>query len=345
MTDSLRIGVWGLTHDHVWGNLEQLRQADVATLVAAAEPDAELRAKFEQVCDAKTYASCDELLDREELDAVWLFSDNASNVELAERAAARGLHIMVEKPMADRLAGAERMLAAVRRAGVRLMVNWPFAWWPQLQHALRIVDQGVIGRVWQVKYRAAHAGPAELGCSRQFCRWLFDRRRNGGGALIDYACYGAILARVLLGVPSRVYAAAGRLCKEQVLVEDNAVVVCRYPRALALAEASWTQVGKLTSYVTTIFGTDGTLMVEPRAGGRLWLATTDCPDGQVLDVPEPERGWRSAAEHFAVSILESRPFATLCDDRAGRDAQEILDAAYRSAAAGCEVSLPLAAVD
>src|SRR5260370_995857 len=81
----------------------------------------------------------------------------------------------------------------VREAGVQLMVNWPIAWWPQLQQALRLAEEGRIGRVFQINYRAADAGPREVGCSEAFAEWLLDPDRNGGGALMDYCSYGAAL--------------------------------------------------------------------------------------------------------------------------------------------------------
>ena len=67
-----------------------------------------------------------------------------------------------------------------------------------------MAQAGEIGQLWQVKYRAAHQGPVELGCSRQFCEWLYDEELNGAGALMDYCCYGAVLAEVLLGKPDQV---------------------------------------------------------------------------------------------------------------------------------------------
>ena len=107
---------------------------------------------------------------------------------------------MVEKPMAADLAGAVRLQNAANGTGVQLMVNWPIAWWPQLQQALRLAAEGRIGRVFQVNYRAAHAGPREIGCSEAFSDWLLDPVRNGGGALVDYCSYGAALVCHLLGL-------------------------------------------------------------------------------------------------------------------------------------------------
>lgn len=339
---SARIAVLGLTHDHVWDILGQLR-ASGGVLVAAADAHPPLleRARAEHHC--AVYPNAETLLARETLDAVFIYGDNAAGVGLVEQTAARGLPILIEKPMAADLDGADRMLAAVRRAGVRLMVNWPFAWWPQLQHALRLARDGSLGAIWQVKYRAAHEGPREMGCSPYFCDWLYDPQCNGGGALLDYCCYGALLARCVLGMPARVSAVAGRFVKEDILVEDNAILLLTYPRGLAVAEGSWTQVGKLTSYLPALYGTLGTLLVEPGAAGRLLRASAEDPAGSPVDVPAAAPHLRNGPTCFLHCLRTGEPFPELCQERVGRDVQEILAAGLHAAGRGVEVSLPLAA--
>lgn len=337
----LRIGVLGLTHDHVWYNLKNLEDLRDATLVAVADPNQPLLDRAKQQFNCAAYTDYMAMVDREKLDAVYVFGDNATGVELAELAAARGLHIMIEKPLAATLEGADRILAAVRNHKVRLMVSWPFAWWPQLQAALAFAQSGRIGRIWEVKYRAAHNGPREMGCSKYFCDWLYNPERNGAGALIDYCCYGAMLARVLLGVPSRVSGVAGRFCKEDIQVEDNAVIVMTYPHGLAIAEASWSQVGSFNTYTPMIYGTKGMLMVEPRTGGKLWLATEKDPKGSPIRVPKQPSHLRHASAHFIHCLLTGEDFNPLADLRLSRDAQEILEAGLLSVKSGAQISLPL----
>ena len=342
MPKPCRIGVLGLTHDHIWDNLSQAVAHPDARLVAAADPNQELLGRVEREFHCRPYSNFDTLLDSEDLDAVYIYSDNARGPELTEMAAARGLHVLIEKPMAADLAGAQRMQTAAREAQVRLLVNWPFAWWPQLQHALRLAGDGEIGRLWQVRYRAAHAGPQELGCSSFFCDWLFDPARNGpGGAFMDYCCYGALLARVLLGLPTTVTAVGGRFVKQEISVEDNAVLIMKYADGLAVSEGSWTQIGNLSAYTTLIYGTRGTLMLEPRTGGRLFLATADQPEGSPVAVPQPPAHLQNATAHFLHHIATGEPPQALCDQLHGRDTQEILEAGARSLANGAEVSLPL----
>lgn len=249
---------------------------------------------------------------------------------------------MIEKPMASSLVGADAMISAAAKAETALMINWPFAWWPQMQHALTVSRDGLIGRVWQVKYRAAHAGPAELGCSPQFCDWLFDEEANGGGAMMDYCCYGTTLARAIIGLPEQVIGMSGNFCKPQLPVEDNAIIVMKFANSMATAEASWTQVGKLTSYTTTIYGTTGTLLIEPRAGGRLLLATEGDPEGSPVEVPAPAPHLVNATNHFVSHLSAGTELLPLCRGDVCRDSQEILEAGKQSMASSQYVTLPIA---
>jgi len=210
-----------------------------------------------------------------------------------------------------------------------------------MQEALHRLDDGIIGRVWQVKYRAAHAGPAELGCSEAFCEWLFDEYRNGGGAMMDYCCYGTTLARAILGQPEQVVGVSGQLCKEELSVDDNAIIVMRGDKTMATAEASWTQIGKLTSYTTAIYGTEGTLMIEPRHGGRLLLATDADPNGSPLNIREQPSFLENATRHFLHHLDTSEDLFLLCQSSICRDSQEILEAGGRSMKETATVQLPL----
>ena len=167
------------------------------------------------------------------------------------------------------------------------MINWPTAWRPALRHGLGLVASGAVGEPVQLSHRGGHAGPREYGCSAQFCDWLYDPRRNGGGALVDYCGYGAILARAVLGRPQSVTAVAAHLRKEGLPSEDNAVVVLRYPRALAVLEGSWTQIGGEPGFAVIVYGDAGTLLVhQPRAvregqavgPGRVQLVRAREPD-------------------------------------------------------------------
>ena len=321
-----RIGVLGLHHDHVWGNLEELQRTGKAQLVGAADPHAELREKYQGLHGGNLYENYDELLEKEDLTAVYVFGNNKISEDLTVKACEKGLHCLVEKPMAASLDGAKKMLAASRKANVRLMINWPFVWWPQLRHAIDIAKSGEIGQLWQVRYRAAHQGPVELGCSKYFCDWLYDEELNGAGALMDYCCYGAVLCRVLLGMPEAVRGMGLNTgLKSDLQLEDNAILILKYPKAMGITEASWTQIGKLTSYSTTIYGSTGTLHIEPDHGGKVMKATLENEEGWALDLPETPPHLETASQHFLSAIenpeMEIHP---LCDATHCCESQAIL---------------------
>jgi len=344
----LRVGVLGLSHDHVWSNLAALASGELGTLVAASDPDPELRARLAGAHGGvATHDAHDALLERRDLDAVLVFSDNRASAELGVRALERGLPAMVEKPMAADLAGADALVAAARRAGRTLMINWPTVWRPALRHGLALAASGAVGEPVQLSHRGGHAGPREFGCSSQFCDWLYDPARNGGGALVDYCGYGAILCRRLLGAPQAVTAVAAHLRKPDLPAEDNAVVILRYPRALAVLEGSWTQIGGEPAFALIVYGDAGTLLVhQPRAtregqtvaAGRVQLVTAA---GSELREPPPlSPDQRDGTTHFLSRLADGRPLEPLCTPDVGRDVQAVLAAALTSAATGREVPFP-----
>ena len=149
MSAPIRVGVLGLTHDHVWGNLADLAASSLGKLVAVADANPPLldRVQREFGCDV-LFDRPAALLDQVDLDAVYVYGDNATGAVLAEAAAEQGLHVMVEKPMASTLAGAMGMVAAAARNQVKLMVNWPFAWNANAQHAWKLAQEGDVGPEW-----------------------------------------------------------------------------------------------------------------------------------------------------------------------------------------------------
>ena len=236
----------GLTHDHVWGNLENITATENAELTAVADPNEPLTDRATREHGGAAYRDWREMLDHESLDIVYVFTDNAAGPDVAVAAAEHGMHVLVEKPMAATLEGAERMIAAAEAAGVRLMINWPVVWRPQVQAALDLVSRPEFGKIWQLTHRAGHGGP-EAECSTYFAEWILDPKRNGAGAIVDLCCYGINMTRALMGRPERVTAVASKRYEPPLPVEDNAIVVMSYPQATATAEGVWGQVGQSTS--------------------------------------------------------------------------------------------------
>src|SRR5262245_28622020 len=96
-----KLVVAGLVHDHAWGLLPQFRKIPGVRIVGGADPHRPLREKLRSEFGVRDlFADPRELFDRVEADAVLVCASNAGSVPIVEAAAARGLHALVEKPMA-----------------------------------------------------------------------------------------------------------------------------------------------------------------------------------------------------------------------------------------------------
>lgn len=339
MSRKYRVAVAGLVHDHIWTVMKSFAEHDRVELVGFADANPPLleKAKEAFACEA-LFPSAFELLEKTKPDIVLVYTDNASAVDVVEQAAELGIHALVEKPMAATLEQAERMLMASEKNGTYLMINWPIAWEPAYREALRLAKSGDIGQIWHVRHHSSHEGPREIGCSPYFWEWLYDKRRNGAGVLMDYCCYGAVLNSYLLGLPNTVTGVAGRFVKKDITVDDNAVLILKYPNAIGMTEASWTQVGYLP-YGLVINGTEGALVVG--RDKRLLRADRKEILGIELDVPQLPEAEQNPAAYLISRIESGRPVEGILNARVCRDAQEILEAGILSAETGTAVSLPV----
>lgn len=336
MPATFRVGVAGLIHDHVWGMLRWWKELEGAELVAVADVNGPLLEKARgEFGVSAAYASYEEMFDRERLNIVNVALDNASTADAVEAAAARGVHVISEKPMAATLEQADRMVEACARGKVELMINWPTAWSPPIQTLDRLVRDGAVGEVHKVRYLAAHQGPKEIGCSPYFYNWLYDERLNGAGALMDYCCYGSNLAAHWLGRPASVVGMTGTLVKQDFPVDDNAMILMKYPRAFGVAEASWTQQAPDGSANPSVYGASGTLSV---VGGNVRLARLG-QEPEWIEPDPPSPGKRNGAEYLVSCLRSGTPVEGMCSAATSRTAQEILQRGVDSARSGREITL------
>jgi predicted dehydrogenase len=325
MAQEMRVGFAGLTHGHVWGLINSFREAEGSKLMAVADGTPLLeKAKdgFE-----RSYSSWEEMLEREELDALVVTSDNLESSEITVQALRKGIPCLVEKPMAANVVDAQRMLDAQRESGKTLMINWPFAWASWMDEFGRQVEAKSMGEVFHLRFRNGHRGPREIGCDEYFCGWLYDEAKNGGGAIADFGSYGAVLCRWLLGMPEKVYCVRGNYTKDYEVADDHALILLQYPKANAALEATWATQQWEPAGNPVIYGNTGTLAVVE---GELRLGT------DAISLPAKTEG--PAAAFFRYIQTGETPAGVLNPEYSA-DATRILDAAIRSSKSGCAESL------
>src|SRR6266542_750570 len=264
MSPRLRFGVVGLSSDHVWMMGDGLAAQPDVKLGAAADADPGLLGRAAQRWDlARTYPACGDLLAACAVDAVLVCCDNGGKADVVEAAASRGVHVYLDKPMAATLGQAHR-IAAAAGGGIGLMVTYHHVFNPLYEELTGLLRDGALGTVYLARGAIGHAGPREYGCSDEFCSWLFDAGRNGGGCFIDEGCY--LIAEFVdrLGKVAEVSAFTAQIGHHSYLpadVEDNAVAILRFASgALGLIDAKWGQAGPAPLF-TSYHGVDGTLSV------------------------------------------------------------------------------------
>jgi predicted dehydrogenase len=188
-----RVAVVGLDHDHVWELLKYLEAEPDAELVAIAEPQAALvkEAKAQVPGSVKFYSAYVKMLDEVQPEAVIVTTANDRHLEILRECAKRHIHYSTEKPMATNAADAREMERLANQAGIKLMVNYWNAWVAPSHELFHRVRDGQVGAVQKIIVQYGHAGPKEIGVSEYFANWLYDPVKNGGGAIMDFGCYGA----------------------------------------------------------------------------------------------------------------------------------------------------------
>ena len=147
---------------------------------AAADPVAERRAEAEQKFKVRTYADYNEMLAREKLDLVVIASPTHLHREQALAAFERNMDVFCDKPLAPTLAGADEMIAAMKRAGRKLMVFQPHRAYSDAQTAKKIIDSGMLGPIFLLKRSMS-------GYVRRN-DWQ-AQRRYGGGMVNNYGAH------------------------------------------------------------------------------------------------------------------------------------------------------------
>jgi len=244
-TAPLRLAVVGLAHGHVEWLLDGARTRRDIELVGIWEPDAKLfdrLAEKYQTDPALRATDLGAMLDETKPDAAAVMTHTAAHEMAVEACAPRGVHVMVEKPLAITPAGAEQMTARARRHGVHLLTNYETSWYPSLRTAKRLLDSGKLGRLLEARYLIGHQGPVQNKLPGEFLAWLLDPELNGGGAMADFACYGVVLTGWLIGETPDSVSATTRTVRPDLYprVEDDSEVSVSYPGgAKVTIRASW----------------------------------------------------------------------------------------------------------
>lgn len=338
----LQLAVVGLVHDHAMGFFPLLQKRRDVQLAGIVETNQDLISRYSDRFHLEPnlfYPSLEALLDHTHVQAVATFTDIYDHKKVVEMCAAHHVDVMMEKPMAVNMEDARAIAAAVRKSGIRLVVNYETTWYPGNTAAYQMAhDQHEIGAIRRIIAHDGHNGPKEIGCSTNFLAWLTNPALNGGGALNDFGCYGADLATWLMdGEPPISVFAVTRHIKPDIYpdVEDDATVVLTYPKATAILEPSWNW--PFNRKDLDIYGQTGYVLVPQP---NLLRVRTANMDAEKDITPPPLTGPEGDPLSYLAAVVrgEIKPSGLSSLDY-NMVVTEILDAAQKSAKTGKKINL------
>ena len=329
----LRIALLAAAHVHAPAYLSLLAADPGVELIGLWDEDPTLAHERATAAGTTAYPSVDALLAARP-DGVVIAGVNRDHRPLAERAAAAGVAILCEKPLATTVPDAQAIVAACERAGVLLMTAFPSRWNPVVVAFADAVRGGAAGELVSLEGVNTGEMPDVHGA------WFVDPALAGGGAVTDHVVHLADLYRWITGSEVvEVYAVANRILQEGFdRVETGGLVSLRFASGVfATIDCSWS---KPRSWPTW-----GGLAIE--ALGTLGAIEADA-FRQRLDVygrREDGVRWRAFGDdanagmlrEFLDAVRDGRQPAITGTD--GLRAVEIVDAAYRSIASGEPVRL------
>jgi predicted dehydrogenase len=341
-TPPLRIGVVGMVHGHVAGFLDAAGRRNDIKIVGVAESDTAVAGEYRRryhLGEIATYGSIEVMLQKQRPEAVVVFTNTFDHRSVVEICSRHGVHVMMEKPLAVSLGDARAIAKSALEGRITVLVNYETTWYRNTRDLYVRVHQHGIGEIRKLVAHDGHRGPKEIGVGVEFLSWLTDPVLNGGGALMDFGCYGANLFTYLMDNqrPITVTAITQHL-KPEVYprVDDEATIILTYPHVQGIIQASWNwPAGRKDLEVYGAAGsvcTVGKDLVRLRSGDEPEKEITSSP----LESPEDD------PLSYLIAVVRGRIHPSgLSSLENNLIVSEILEAASRSAATGRTLNLPL----
>jgi len=333
----IRLGVVGLTHGHVGWILSREAKEDI-NMVGIVETNLDLAQRLSEKYGFRmemVYNTMEEMIAAVKPEAVAGFGNIYDHLAIVETCAPKGIHVMVEKPMAVNLEHAIKMEALAKKHKIHLLTNYETSWYATNLKAFELFHKGTIGDLRKVIVRDGHKGPKNIGVSPEFLEFLTDPKLNGGGAIMDFGCYGAnLMTWIQQGKrPNSVTAVTQQLQPENnPKVDDDATIILTYDGAMAILEPSWNwPMGRKDM---EIYGKKGAIYADNKHDLRLRISKSYSGyEEEIFKLGERDAPYNDPFALFA-SVIRGKTILGPYDPYSLENnmiTMEILDAALQSA--------------
>lgn len=277
-------------------------------------------------------ADVEALLERTRPDAAVVCSATVRHRELVEMAAAHGVHVLSEKPLATNVADAQAMVAVCRDNRVQLHTAFVSRFYPVVRQARDLVARGELGRL-RGMIGGNRGRPPQ---PPRYPSWITDAGAAGGGALIDHSVHVIDTMRFVSGLEAQeVLAETGTLFVD-IEVEDSALVSVVFDGGVAASvDPSWSVTPTSAwdyDFYLRLLGTEGSLTITTgREALQVWGQQGTRTHALVPFEPDIDQ---SMVEAFLKSVAQGRVLDPCATGEDGLRAVEVACAAYASIEAG-----------
>jgi predicted dehydrogenase len=329
---------------------EAIRSTKLANLYACADLDNERRVAFEkEYAPEKAYSDYHELLQDRHVDAAIICLPNFLHFPASLAALEAGKHVLCEKPPTLNSAEMKVLREEAARRKLIYYFSRQFRFTPAMRAAKKVIDEGRLGKIYHAKATFVRSRGIPVGIGN----WFTEKKRSGGGALIDIGIHALDAVWYLMGTPRPVAVSAQvfrnfeHIVKVPVFdVEDAAYAFIRFENGVIVQlETSW--AGNLTDEIpprqyfgresnnSVLYGTKASVRLKP-------LTLFEDRDGELVDVPleaaeDEPNGFELQLRNFLKSISNEAEPVNNADQAVAL--MEMIDGIYASSELGREVPI------
>lgn len=233
----IRIGILSFAHHHGEAYISNLRSMEGVELLGVADDDPMRGQTIAAQNKAQYFHTYEDLLEAGP-EGVIICTENNRHRPFVEMCAARGIHVLCEKPIATTLEDARAIVEACEKAGVLLMTAFPMRFSAPLLEIKGRLDNGDFGDIYC--FNATNQG--ELPTKHR--AWFVDPELAGGGAIMDHTVHLVDIMRWFTGSEvESMYARSNRIFHaDEVQVETGALEMLTFENGVfATIDASWSR--------------------------------------------------------------------------------------------------------
>lgn len=317
----LKVAMLSKWHVHAEGYARDLVSTGKAQVTCVWDEKAERGAEWAQRLGVDFVADLDELLARDDVDAVCCNTPTTMHTQVLIKAAKAGKHIFTEKTLACTVKECEDIEKAIKENGVKFVISMPHKAWPVIKFAKEHIANGDFGTVTNVRIRNAHDGVS----GKWLPEYWFVKEDCAGGAMMDLGCHPMYLLSYLCGEPKKITGIANSVMGTP--VDENAVSVIEFKNGvIGVSETSF--LAYSSPYTVEVHGTDGILLWTNKDGAKYKTKETAKLINGFVSVDRLPESSENPINAFVNACVEGKEIPEEYGTKSAIDLARLLEATY-----------------